>query len=158
MRAAAIVGISIGARRPLSPKARILITRVSIVLIGIFLVVWGLWFKLPATAWRYMAITGSMYTAGALTVIGLGLYWKRCNTVGAYCGIILGAVLPATFLVLSQVDLPLPEVVKGFVSSDKIAGLSSYIIALAGTVIGSLLTQKSHPPKMVSPPEEVQEG
>jgi len=146
------------ARRPLSPKARILVTRVSIVLVGIFLVVWGLWFKLPETAWRYMAITGSMYTAGALTVIGLGLYWKRCNTVGAYCGIILGAVLPATFLVLSQVDLPLPEVVKGFVSSDKIAGLSSYIIALAGTVFGSLLTQKSHPPRTVSPPEEVKEG
>jgi len=141
-------------RKPISPKSRILITRITIVVLGIFLVVWGLWFKLPETAWRYMAITGSMYTAGALTVIGLGLYWKKCNTVGAYCGILLGGILPATFLVLSQVELPLPEILEGFTNSDKLTGLSSYFIALAGAVIGSLVTQKSHPPKSAKPVEE----
>ena len=141
-------------RRPLSPKARIFITRISIVVVAVFLVVWGLWFKLPETAWRYMAITGTMYTAGALTVIGLGLYWKRCNTVGAYCGIVLGAILPALFLILSQVDLRLPPLIDRFVSSDKLAGLTSYIIALGGTVVGSLLTQKTHPPKHVEVREE----
>jgi SSS family solute:Na+ symporter len=142
-------------RRSLSPKARILITRIAIAVISVFLVVWGLWFKLPETSWRYMAITGSMYTAGALTVIGLGLYWKRCNTIGAYCGIVLGAILPALFLALSQMDLRLPTVVERFVSSDKLTGLTSYIIALAGTIVGSLVTQKSHPPKRVEPCEEV---
>ena len=45
----------------LSVKARLLLARVLIVLIGIFLLVCGIWYPLGEDFWDYMAITGAIY-------------------------------------------------------------------------------------------------
>ncbi|MHC4681713.1 MAG: sodium:solute symporter family transporter, partial [Planctomycetota bacterium] len=45
----------------LSSKTRLLLTRVFIVAIGIFILVWGLWYDLGQDLWDYMAISGAIY-------------------------------------------------------------------------------------------------
>ncbi len=68
----------------LTDRVRLLLTRVLIVVIGIFLLVWGLWYELGQDLWDYMAVSGAIYFTGAFALLLTGLYWKRANTVGAY--------------------------------------------------------------------------
>lgn len=75
---------------------RIWITRVFIVLIGAFILYFGLWFQVPASVWGYLAMTGTIYVAGSMTLVACGLYWKRANATGAYLGLLAGA-LPGMF-------------------------------------------------------------
>lgn len=77
-------------KRGLSSKKRLLLTRVFIVAIGIFILVWGLWYPLGQDLWDYMAISGAIYFAGAIALLVFGLYWKRASKVGAYGALVCG--------------------------------------------------------------------
>ena len=85
-------------RRGLSTRARLKLTRAFTFLIGVFLLVWSLWYPLGQDLWDYMAITGSIYFAGAFALLLLGIYWKRASTAGAYVALVTGflAVLGLT--------------------------------------------------------------
>lgn len=96
---------------------------------------------------EYMYITGTIYLAGAVGTVALGLYWKRANTAGAYCALILGAIAPINFLIMSQVPEHVPDGLQPLVESSNLSGLMSLILAGLGMVVGSLLTQKSHSPR-----------
>jgi len=117
----------------LSDKSRMLITRISIVCIGLFLLIWGLWFEAPVSLWNYMAVTGTIYLAGAFTVVTAGLYWKKASKTGAmialFAGLLaLGGIGPWT----RGENVP-------FYASDKFIGLITFVIAILGMIIGSLL-------------------
>lgn len=113
-------------RHELSTQSRIIITRILIVLIGVFLLIWGLWYQLPGTMWDYLALTGTMYLSGTLAIISCGLYWRKANQVGAYTAIAFGVVFPISSLFL-------------FDLSPGIAGLAAYVVAMAGMIIGSII-------------------
>lgn len=132
-------------KRPLDEKTTILLTRIITVLIGIFLLVFGLLYEIPATAFQYIALTGAMYSAGAIGCVAGGLYWKKANRVGAYAALALGAVAPIAFLVLSAVKVLLPGWILPLTDVN-ISGFLSFFLAAAGMVLGSLATQKSCPP------------
>ena len=68
----------------LTDRTRLLLSRVLIVVIGVFLLVWGLWYELGQDLWDYMAVSGAIYFTGAFALLLTGLYWKRANTLGAY--------------------------------------------------------------------------
>lgn len=126
-------------RKELSTQARIVLTRVLIVLIGIFFLIWGLWYKLPGTMWDYLALTGTMYLSGTLAIMTCGLYWKKANKAGAYTAIALGVIFPvAQLFFLPRVNAFLMAR-WGFELSPGIAGLSAYAIAMVGMIVGSLL-------------------
>lgn len=129
-------------------RTTILITRVVSGLIGLFLLVFGLWYEIPETAFQYIFITGTMYTAGALGTITAGLYWKKANDVGANAALILGAIVPAAFLILEKFSEHLPNWLS-FVTNVNFAGMLSFVLAALGMIIGSLLTQKSNPAKLI---------
>lgn len=74
----------------LSSKARLLLTRIFILVIGVFILVWGLWYDLGQDLWDYMAISGAIYFTGAIALLVFGLYWKRASEVGAYLSLICG--------------------------------------------------------------------
>lgn len=76
----------------LTDQQQITITRITVVAIGAFLLVWGVWYPLPASVWNYMAITGTVYVSGAVTVLIGGLYWKRASRTGAFCALLAGLV------------------------------------------------------------------
>lgn len=117
----------------LSDKARLLSTRICIVAIGIFLLVWGLWFEAPVSLWNYMAVTGTVYLAGAFTVVTAGLYWKRASRVGAKIALWAGLLA-----VLGIGPWTRGESVP-FYLTDKFIGLMTFFIAIAGMILGSLL-------------------
>lgn len=132
-------------RRPLSGHETITVSRIISGFIGLFLLVFGLWYQIPATAFQYIAITGAMYTAGAFGCVAAGLYWKKANVVGAYASIVMGALAPVAFLVLEGLKRSLPQGLL-FLVDVNVSGLLSFFLAALGMVVGSLLTQKSHPP------------
>jgi SSS family solute:Na+ symporter len=76
----------------LSSKARLLLTRIFIIAIGIFILVWGLWYDLGQDLWDYMAISGAIYFTGAIALLVFGLYWKRASKVGAYSALTCGFI------------------------------------------------------------------
>ncbi len=76
----------------LSGAQEILTTRIGVVAIGIFLLIWGLWYELPDSVWTYMAVSGSVYVSGAGVVLLGGLYWKRASTAGAMAALLTGLV------------------------------------------------------------------
>lgn len=138
----------------LADRTVIAITRASAVALGIFLLVFGLWYQIPDTAFQYLAVTGSMYVSGALACVTAGMYWRKANLVGAYAGLILGAIVPAGFLLLEKSRDALPASL-AFVADVNIAGLLSFMLAVLGMVLGSLTTQRVCPPKALPTMEEV---
>ena len=140
-------------KKELSERATIRLSRIISTLIGIFILIFGLFYELPATAFQYISITGAMYAAGAFGCVAFGLYWKRANIIGAYCSLGFGAVAPVGFLVLEQIKDRVP-VSLHFLVDVNVSGFMSFVLAALGMVIGSLLTQHSHPPIRVEPKEE----
>ena len=107
--------------------------RISIIIIGLFLLIWGLWFEAPVSLWNYMAVTGTIYLAGAFTVVVAGLYWKKASRAGATIALFSGLLAVLGIGPWTQGDnIP-------FYLSDKFIGLMTFIIAFLGMVIGSLL-------------------
>jgi len=133
-------------KESLSEKTVMLITRIWVGVIGVF----GLWYTIPSSSLKYIYITGNMYTAGAISAVGFGLYWKKANSVGAYAALITGAVSPMAFLVLANYADTLPSFLR-WIANANISGFLSFGLGALGMVVGSLLTQKSCPPKDLAP-------
>jgi SSS family solute:Na+ symporter len=121
------------------------ITRIVAGVIGVFLLVFGLWYQIPDTAFQYLYVTGAMYTSGALGCVAAGMYWRKANKVGAYASLIMGAVAPAGFLVLEKWRDALPAWLT-FIADVNIAGILSFLLAAVGMVVGSLASQRTSPP------------
>ena len=117
----------------LSDKKRLFITRVCIVCIGLFLLLWGLWFEAPVSLWNYMAVTGTIYLAGAFTVVVAGLYWKKASKTGATIALFAGLLAILGIGPWTQGDF-VP-----WYLTDKFIGVMTFIIAFLGMVFGSLL-------------------
>ncbi len=77
-------------KKGLSSKTRLLLARIFVVVIGIFILVWGLRYPLRQDLWDYMAISGALYFTGAIPILVLGLYWKRASRTGAYMSLFAG--------------------------------------------------------------------
>ena len=137
--------------RPDMPDHRkIQLTRLSVIGCGLFVLVWGYLYSPPETFFRFMAITGTMYSASVLLTTAAGLYWKKANTPGTLTSLIIAGLLPLTSIFLDGSGL-LPEEYAWMVK-DKVVGIATFAASLAGIVAASLLTQKSHPPKQPAAP------
>ncbi len=127
-------------RQPLSTQARIRLTRVLIAVIGVFLLVWSLWYPLRQDLWDYMAVTGAVYFTGAFALLLFGLYWKRASKAGAYLSLLAGST--ALFglegfrhaLGLDRLGARL-----GIEFSGESVGLSAAALCVVLMVVGSLL-------------------
>lgn len=141
-------------RKPPSPAVRLLVIRTMVVLIGLFLVFYGLWYELPGGAWDYLAVTGNIYLASLFTLLVGALYWPRANSTGATAAIVLGAAGPITFLVLNAVA---PEGSPWRIAPE-VAGLAAFGCSLAGMFFGSLVGKAAGgngpSPAPVAPTEE----
>ncbi len=115
----------------LSSKARLLLTRFFIIAIGIFILVWGLWYPLGQDLWDYMAISGAIYFTGAIALLVIGLYWKRASKAGAYLALICGF-----FSILGL--KPLQALLGIDVSSENV-GLTVIALAVVLMIVGSLV-------------------
>jgi len=80
------------ANRELSGRQQILVTRVSLICMGVFLLVWGIWYELPESVWNYMAVTGTIYISGTSVALIGGIYWRGASSVGAFAAMLAGLV------------------------------------------------------------------
>jgi SSS family solute:Na+ symporter len=130
-----------------------LLTRIFIVAIGVFILVWGLWYPLKQDLWDYMAISGAIYSIGGFTLLAFGLYWKRASRIGAYLALFAGFL---ALLGLSKVQelcasllAPIKKQfeIEGDISS-AVIGLIVLSLAIVLMIVGSLLfpdkTQNSY--------------
>jgi SSS family solute:Na+ symporter len=140
-------------RRGLSEQRTMLYSRIISTLIGLFILIFGLWYEIPATAFQYTAITGAMYAAGAFGCVAAGLYWRKANLVGAYASLAMGGIAPIGFLILDQLKNSLPEGML-FLVDVNVSGFLSFVLAAFGMIVGSLATQRSHPPIVLIPQKE----
>lgn len=133
----------------LSSEREIYWTRICVVLLAAFLAIFGIYYEMPESAFKFMYITGTIYFAGAVGAVGLGLYWKKANAVGAYCALILGAICPINFLVMNMFPEHVPEVLMPLVETSNLSALLALILGGSAMIVGSLLTQKTHPPRQL---------
>jgi len=114
----------------LSTPGRIRLTRILIVVIGIYILYWGLVYDGRDDIWDYMAVTGAIYFTGAFAVLVGGLYWKRASSTGSILALLCGFV---AVLGLS----PVQSLFQVEWSSATV-GLSTVGCSLAAMVLGSL--------------------
>lgn len=135
---------------PLTGKGRltdaqsILYTRTSVVVIGLFLLVWGIWYELPESVWTYMGVTGTIYLSGSATALIGGIYWRSASSTGAlWC--LLGGLFAIAALFSNSLQDALAKVFS--VESNQVAawlnaesiGLSVYVVCIVLFIAGSLL-------------------
>jgi SSS family solute:Na+ symporter len=119
-----------------SEKRGLLWNRAIVSMIGLFLLVFGLWYPLKGNVWDYLGVTGTIYLASISTLLIACCYWKSANNWGAAGAIILGAVIPLTFLVIQQVPST-AEMAKQI--GPYYSGIAAYLSAGVAMVVGSLL-------------------
>jgi len=117
--------------------------RAIIALIGVFLLIYGLWYPLKQSLWTYLTMTGTVYLASMSTLLVACCYWKKANDWGAGAAIAVGAIVPVSFLVCEQLPAtaemakrigPDLATIAAFVGSGLAMVLGSYLkIALLGT-------------------------
>ena len=132
--------------RDLTDKERITITRVLIVVMGIFVLIFGLLYEPPESIWKYMAATGTIYLPGAFACLLAGIYWKRASSVGAALAIGLGL-----FGLAGMVDWPGMGI--EFLNQDRIA-MVTILLSITGMVGGSLAFPDREPTASAEPSPE----
>ena len=59
-------------------------------LIGLYVLYWGIIYRGDDDIWDYMAVTGAIYFSGAFAVLLGGLYWKKASSTGALLALMAG--------------------------------------------------------------------
>jgi len=127
-------------RRPMSQQAKLLTVRLLVLVIGLFLLFYGLWYKIPGNAWDYLAVTGNIYLASIFTLLVGALYWRGANRWGAIAAIVLGAIGPITFLIVNGiVKSPRWDIDPSWEIKPEVAGSVAFGLSFAGMFFGSLL-------------------
>ena len=111
-------------RRQLSEKGKLLLTRITVICLTVFIMIWSLVYKVPGPAYFYLNVTADLFMAATFISIVAGVYWKRSSTLGAYLSFIFGAIGAFTFFLhISPIS----------------AGLCSFGFAVVGQWAGSML-------------------
>jgi SSS family solute:Na+ symporter len=114
--------------------------RTIIALIGVFLLIYGLWYKIEGDLWTYLGITGTIYLSSMSVLLIACCYWKRANNWGATAAIVAGALLPVSTIILQKIG-PYTE---WFKENDTLCGIATYVIVALMMVTASLLKPQAH--------------
>lgn len=128
-------------KQPWSQRKGLFWNRTIIALIGIFLLLYGLWYPLKGDLWTYLGVTGTIYLASISVLLIACCYWRRANSWGAAASIIVSAVIPVSYLVMEQVPAT-ADFAKSI--GPYYSGIATYILSGAAMVIGSALKPRSH--------------
>ncbi|MGI9542616.1 MAG: sodium:solute symporter family transporter, partial [Cyclobacteriaceae bacterium] len=119
-----------------SEQKGLLWNRVLIAFIGLFLLLYGLWYPLKGDLWVYMQVTGTIYLASMSVILIAACYWNKANKWGAFAAIATGAALPIAFLIMQQ--WPPTQSLAQQIGPYKI-GVATYILTGLAMVVGSLI-------------------
>jgi SSS family solute:Na+ symporter len=129
----------------------ILWNRMIVAGIGVFLLVYGLWYPLQGDLWTYLGVTGTIYLSSMSVLLIACCYWKRANNWGAAAAIVCGAVFPIAFLVMEQLAIK-PAFADHMIlqyfnkasypHAPYYSGMAAYAMSAIAMVAGSLLKQR----------------
>jgi solute:Na+ symporter, SSS family len=134
----------------LREKGSLTANRLLIVLIGAFLVWWGLFYTPPESFFQYQQLTGTVYLSGALATIFLGLYWKKANTAAAYVTVVVGGLFPLVNVLFRDSIQAWPTCFHFLLNGWK-AGIFAFFLAFFSMIVVSYLSSPWCKP-MVLPP------
>ena len=125
-------------------KKGLLWSRCIVALIGVFLLVYGLWYKLEGDLWGYLTITGTIYLASMSVLLIACCYWKRANNWGAAATIVVGAAIPIAYLMLEKTwkvatTDTLGKVTEACPIRSDWAGIAAFAAAALAMIVGSLI-------------------
>jgi solute:Na+ symporter, SSS family len=123
-------------------KRGLLWNRMIVAVIGIFLLIYGLWYPLKGDLWTYLTVTGSIYLSSMSVLLIACCYWKKANNWGAGGAIIFGAITPVSYLIFEQI--PATEHLFKQTIGPSIWGIFAFVTAALAMVIGSLLKPKQN--------------
>ena len=123
-------------KQPWSQRKGLFWNRTIIALIGIFLLLYGLWYPLKGDLWTYLGVTGTIYLASISVLLIACCYWRRANSWGAAASIIVSALIPVTYLVIEQLPST-ADLAKSI--GPYYSGIATYVLSGAAMVIGSAL-------------------
>jgi len=128
-------------KQPWSQRKGLFWNRTIIALIGIFLLLYGLWYPLKGDLWTYLGVTGTIYLASISVLLIACCYWRRANSWGAAASIIVSAIIPVSYLVMEQVPATaaLAKSIGPYYS-----GIATYLLSGAAMLVGSLIKPASH--------------
>ncbi|MGH9834815.1 MAG: sodium:solute symporter family protein [Blastocatellia bacterium] len=119
-----------------SEKKGLLWNRMIIAVIGVFLLLYGLWYPLKGDLWTYLGVTGTIYLASISTLLIACCYWSRANSWGAAASIFVSAGIPVAYLVMEQ--LPSTAALAKSIGP-YYSGIATYLLSGLAMVVGSLL-------------------
>lgn len=144
-------------RRPWSEQKGIIWNRFLVAAIGLFLLFWGLWYKLEGNLWEYLQTTGTIYLASISILLVACCYWQKANNWGAIAAILVGAALPVAALSLNlfvkvpvldgtgqQVirdGIPVSEGIVRHYIGDHFVNIGTYAAVAVAMVVGTLLKE-----------------
>lgn len=128
-------------KKPWSEKRGLFWNRSIIAVIGVFLLLYGLWYPLKGDLWTYLGVTGTIYLASMSVLLIACCYWRKANSWGAGAAILISAALPVTYLVMEQVPstAALAKSIGPYYS-----GIATYVLSAVAMVVGSLLKPNTH--------------
>jgi SSS family solute:Na+ symporter len=129
-------------RTPLTEARGLAINRSLLCAIGVFLMLYGLWYPLKGPLWNYISITATIHLSSTSVLLVACCYWKRATARGAAFAIALGAAGPVGFLVLQH--MALAGFWKTLVRAE-VAGLGAFLLAALGMIVGSYTTPAPKP-------------
>ncbi len=138
-------------RRGWSQRKGLMVSRSIVAVIGVFLLLYGLWYPLKGDLWTYLGVTGTIYLSSMSVLLIACCYWRGANDWGAMAAIIVGAAFPIGYLVIEQIETTavLAKWIGPYYS-----GIAAFVAAGAAMVIGSYLKPRS--PKPVGVEREVE--
>ena len=119
-------------KKELTSDFKIYITRFIIIILGVYIFYWGMFYEGSDAIWDYLGITGAIYFTGAISVVVLGLYWDKASSTGAILSLLAG--------LSSIVGLePIRNYLGININNPAIIGLSTLCFSFLLMIVGSLL-------------------
>tara|TARA_S200000501_G_scaffold169855_1_gene160012 strand:+ start:68701 stop:70167 length:1467 start_codon:yes stop_codon:yes gene_type:complete len=119
-------------KKELTSEFKIFITRFIIIILGIYIFYWGMFYEGSDAIWDYLGITGAIYFTGAISVVVLGLYWDKASSTGAVLSLLAG--------LSSIIGLePIRNYLGISINNPAIIGLSTLFFSFFLMIVGSLI-------------------
>ena len=126
----------------LSSNKKIYITRVIILLLGLYVFIWGMFYEGSDAIWDYLGITGAVYFTGAISVIVMGLYWEKASSKGAILSLLGG------FSAIIGLE-PIRDAIGISLNNPSVIGLGTLSLSILLMIFGSLMFPDSNKRKVV---------
>ena len=123
--------------KKISSRSKIAITRLLILLLGIYIFIWGMFYEGSDAIWDYLGITGAIYFTGAISVVVLGIYWERASSKGAIFALLGG------FSAILGLE-PIRNMVGLNLTDPSLIGLSTLFLTIFLMVVGSIMFPDSN--------------